>query len=77
MRISTVRPCRRRDSLLRFDIGIFSLHFALTALFVVVPLQLVDVLGIPSTGHWRIYVPVVLAQQRKLMPPFDMFAPRT
>jgi predicted MFS family arabinose efflux permease len=58
----------RNAELLRLDIGIFTLHFALTALFVVVPLQLVDALGMPSAEHWRVYVPVLLASIAGMIP---------
>lgn len=48
-------------ALLRLDAGIFLLHAAMTALFVVMPLALQDALGLPGSGHWKIYLPVMLA----------------
>ena len=50
-----------RDSqLLRLDLGIFSLHLILTASFVVLPLALRDVAGLPADQHWLLYLPVLV-----------------
>lgn len=46
--------------LVRLYIGIFSLHAVLTALFVAVPLRLLNELGLASEGHWKVYLPVIL-----------------
>lgn len=46
--------------LLRLDLGIFSLHFVLTAMFVVVPIILFEQLGLPTNEHWKIYIPSLL-----------------
>ncbi|MFT5113420.1 MAG: putative MFS family arabinose efflux permease [Parasphingorhabdus sp.] len=54
--------------LIRFDIGIFALHLALTAIFVVVPLTLVDALGLNTIEHWKIYIPVMLASVVGMLP---------
>ncbi|VAW77332.1 Inner membrane transport protein YajR [hydrothermal vent metagenome] len=49
-----------RDSqLLRIDLGIFCLHLILTASFVVLPLALRDVAGLPGDDHWMLYLPVL------------------
>ncbi|WP_028309870.1 MFS transporter [Derxia gummosa] len=45
--------------LLRLDFGIFALHVAQSAMFVVVPVLLVDVAGVPVTEHWKLYLPAV------------------
>jgi len=50
----------RDPQLLRLDIGIFSLHLILTASFVVLPLALRDLAGLPSAQHWEVYLPVLL-----------------
>ena len=50
-----------RDSqLLRLDLGIFSLHLILTATFVVLPLALRDLAGLPADQHWLLYLPVLV-----------------
>lgn len=45
--------------LLRLNAGIFVLHMVLMAMFVVLPLLLVQG-GLPLPGHWKIYFPVVM-----------------
>ncbi|MDQ3446006.1 MAG: MFS transporter [Pseudomonadota bacterium] len=45
--------------LLRLNIGIFVLHTVLMAMFVVIPLLLVEG-GLPLEQHWKIYLPVVM-----------------
>ena len=46
--------------LMRLNIGIFVLHSVLTAMFVVVPLLLTERIGMVSSQHWKVYVPVML-----------------
>lgn len=66
----TVRP-----SLLRLHLGMFAMHFMITATFLAVPAVLVEQLGIATAGHWKVYlgvfvasiggtVPLVLATER-------------
>lgn len=43
----------------RLNFGIFSLHAAMRGMFVVIPLVLVSVGGLPSASHWTIYLPVM------------------
>ena len=50
----------RDAQLLRLDLGIFSLHLILTASFVVLPLALRDVAGLPADRHWLLYLPVLV-----------------
>ena len=61
--------------LLRLDAGIFVLHLILTATFVALPLALRDSAGLPAGGHWKVYVPVLLASVL-LMVPFVLYADR-
>ncbi len=46
--------------LLRLDIGIFVLHFALTASFLAIPGLLENGMGLPRDNHWQVYLGVVL-----------------
>jgi len=62
------REVLRNPRLLRLDIGIFILHCVLTALFVVVPLALVKHAGLASSGHWAVYVPVMLLSAVFMIP---------
>lgn len=50
----------RDPLLLRLDVGIFILHFVLTSMFVVVPIILLNQLGLETSDHWRVYVPALL-----------------
>ncbi len=45
--------------LLRLDLGIFTMHLVLTALFVALPVALRDVAGLPADHHWYVYLPVM------------------
>ena len=58
----------RDTQLLRLDAGVFVLHLAMTALFVVLPGDIVDTLGLAGTEHWKIYVPVMLAGFVAMLP---------
>jgi MFS family permease len=49
----------KEPQLLRLDFGIFILHMALTALFVVLPLQL-QKMDLPAEQHWYLYLPALL-----------------
>ncbi|MGH6610370.1 MAG: MFS transporter, partial [Burkholderiaceae bacterium] len=46
--------------LLRLHFGIFVLHTVLMAMFVVIPVALIDRGALPLSAHWKIYLPVVL-----------------
>jgi len=53
----------------RLNLGIFSLHAVQMAIFVVVPVALVEYGGIPVNEHWKIYLPVVLGSFLLMIPP--------
>ncbi|HTQ77722.1 MAG TPA: MFS transporter [Burkholderiales bacterium] len=53
--------------LLRLDLGIFVLHMAQMAMFVVVPPLIVDA-GLPLAAHWKLYLPVMLASFVAMVP---------
>ncbi len=46
--------------LLRLDLGIFTMHLVLTALFVALPVALRDFAGLPEEHHWYVYLPVMV-----------------
>lgn len=58
----------RDTRLLRLDLGIFFLHSVLMALFVAVPLALVEFAGWPSSRHWQVYTPVMLVSVLCMLP---------
>jgi len=45
--------------LLRLDLGIFTMHLVLTALFVALPVALRDNAGLAEDHHWFVYLPVM------------------
>ena len=57
--------------LLRLNAGIFTLHAVQMAMFIVVPVLLVE-LGLPLSQHWKIYLPAVLGSFLLMMPPIMM-----
>jgi predicted MFS family arabinose efflux permease len=61
------RAVLRDAQLLRLNYGIFALHGMLMALFVVVPFALQ--LHLPAAGHWKVYLPVMLAAFVLMVPP--------
>lgn len=54
--------------LLRLDIGIFVLHFVLTAMFVVVPLLMSKELAFATERHWQVYLPALIASVLAMVP---------
>lgn len=58
----------RDPALLRLDLGIFVLHAALTATFVVLPMTLVRHAGLPGERHWSVYLPLMAASVVFLFP---------
>ena len=61
--------------LLRLDAGVFILHMALTAVFVVVPLMLRDQFLLAPARHWQVYL-AVLAASLLLLAPTILFSER-
>jgi len=54
--------------LIRLDLGIFILHFVLTAMFVVVPIILLEQLDLEIKQHWRVYIPALLGSVVCMIP---------
>jgi MFS family permease len=59
----------RNPELARLNFGILVLHTVQMAMFVVVPLLLVERGGLPVAAHWQVYLPVVLASFVLMVPP--------
>jgi MFS family permease len=59
----TVRP-----ALLRLHVGMFAMHFMITATFLAVPSVLVDDLGLAAAGHWKVYLAVFVASIAGMVP---------
>jgi MFS family permease len=54
--------------LLRLNFGIFTLHAVQMAMFVVIPSMLVSTGGLALSGHWKVYLPAVLASFVLMVP---------
>lgn len=65
----------KNTQLLRLDLGIFTLHFVLMCVFLVLPLVLHHDLGMDASRHWQIYLPV-FAVSLLIMVPFIIIAER-
>jgi len=63
----------RNPDLLRLDYGILTVHLTITSIFMAVPLVLRDILGMDSSMHWQVYLPVLLGSV-VLMVPFVILA---
>jgi len=61
--------------LLRLNVGIFSLHFVLMSVFLVIPLELRDSAVLAPSQHWQLYLPVFMVSL-VLMVPFIIVAER-
>ncbi len=77
-RIPTLRVAAL-PALRSYFVGVFALHFILTATFLSVPLVLLHSLGITEAAHWKVYlgvflvsflgtVPLILAAERARRP---------
>ena len=57
----------------KINIGVFTLHAAMTAFFLVVPRMLTEQLGVAIESHWKLYLPVLFLSFF-LMVPFIIVA---
>jgi MFS family permease len=69
---SQIRTLISHPQLFRLNWGVFTLHMALTACFVVLPRQFVSS-GLPLEQHWKLYLPTLLGSFF-LMVPFMIMA---
>lgn len=58
----------RDAGLMRLNFAVFSLHFILMALFLVVPGLLVEVAGLDRDRHWVVYLPALLLSIAGMVP---------
>jgi MFS family permease len=59
-RHGSLRLVLRQPALLRMDAGVFVLHAVQLAMWVAIPVLLVDA-GLAHAEHWKVYLPTVLA----------------
>lgn len=58
----------RNPELLRLDLGIFILHMILTAMFIAVPMSLVERAGVSASEHWWVYLSIMLLSFFAMVP---------
>lgn len=58
----------RNGQLLRLNYGIFALHAAQMAMFIVVPFAIKQTSGMSENTHWQIYLPVMAASFVLMLP---------
>jgi MFS family permease len=63
-----LREVLRDGQLLRLNYGIFALHAAQMAMFVVVPFALQQTSGMHVNEHWQVYLPVMVASFVLMLP---------
>jgi MFS family permease len=66
---ATLGDVLRNFELFRLNVGIFVLHMAQMAMFVVIPVALVRHGNLPIGDHWKVYLPVVLVSFVLMVPP--------
>lgn len=69
------RTVLSNGQLMRLNLGIFMIHMTQTAIFVVIPLALID-MGMALSMHWQMYLPVVMLSFAAMLPPI-FWAERT
>ena len=75
LQTSSLASVLKSVDLLRLDVGIFSLHFVLMSVFLVIPLELRDDAVLVPSQHWQLYLPVFITSVI-LMVPFIILAER-
>ena len=75
LQTSSLASVLKTVDLLRLDVGIFSLHFVLMSVFLVIPLELRDDAVLAPSQHWQLYLPVFITSVI-LMVPFIILAER-
>jgi len=64
---SMIKNLAKQPQLLRLNLGIFILHLSLTAIFVTLPIQLIE-MHLTADQHWKLYLPALLASFLLIIP---------
>ncbi|MGJ8664705.1 MAG: MFS transporter, partial [Marinicella sp.] len=59
-KLNELLHCIKQKELILMDVGVFALHASMTALFLVLPLILVNHFNFALASHWQLYLPVLL-----------------
>lgn len=62
------RAIWRNGQLMRLNLGIFALHLIQTTMWVLVPFALLTSGKLPSSAHWKVYLPAVLLSFAIMVP---------
>ena len=65
---ANLKEVLKNTQLLRLNFGIFALHAAQMALFIVVPFALKEIPGWDVNQHWKIYLPVLIVSFLLMVP---------
>jgi predicted MFS family arabinose efflux permease len=65
---SKLKEVLHNPQLLRLNFGIFALHAAQMAMFIVVPFAIKQSSGMNESQHWQVYLPVVLLGLALMVP---------
>jgi MFS family permease len=68
MQRSLIRAVLSDSTLLRFNFGVFCLHFVLTACFLMIPTLLEQDLSFGREQHWQIYLPALVLSVLGIFP---------
>ena len=68
LQASSLGSVLKTVDLLRLDVGIFTLHFVLMAVFLVIPLELRDGAVLAPSQHWKLYLPVFITSVIFMVP---------
>lgn len=60
--------CIKDKQLIMMDFGVFALHASMTALFLVLPVVLVQQFGLTLNQHWQLYLPVLILSVGIMVP---------
>jgi len=63
-----LREVLKNPHLLRLDFGIFALHASQMAMFVVVPLTILEASDLNVNQHWQLYLPILLGSFVLMVP---------
>jgi len=64
----TLLTVLKNTQLLRLDLGILILHFVLMCVFLILPLVLLNDLGLDAHQHWKVYLPVFILSVLAMLP---------
>ncbi len=65
---TSLYPLLVRRDIVMINLSVFILHTLLVSVFTVVPVELIEVYGMPKPEHWKVYLPVILVSVLLMIP---------